>query len=306
MARLDATCVALRFSILTPTLDRCAMLREAMASVRAQNWPAVEHVIADGGSTDGTVDMLADAPDVRLIQGPDGGIYEGLNKAVAAAQGDVIGWLNSDDLYLPGTFAAAAAVFEAEPDVIAVCGGVSIEEGRAIERIYSPDLVADLSPGAVLIGPTLPNAWFFRRGVFDRVGVFSTDLRFAADSDFMQRFARLAPRIAAAPALFYRYRRHPGSATLRDYSAPHAVRLDMLNLALKWRDDPDGRVRNVARSLEGRCRTALTLTALARADVRAAAAHLIHAPTIARGIADYAARRLSLRLRRRRLGASSL
>jgi glycosyltransferase involved in cell wall biosynthesis len=295
--------VTLRFSILTPTLDRRAMLSEAIASVAEQSWPEVEHIVADGGSVDGTLEMIAGVPNVHVIAGPDRGIYDGLNKALSAARGDVVGWLNSDDLYAVGAFTAAAAVLAANPRAAAVCGGVQIESSGAVERIYAPQLVADLGPGALLIGPTLPNAWFFRRTAIEQVGSFATDLRYAADSDFMQRFAKLKLPIAAAPQLFYRYRRHAGSATLRDNNAREAVRVDMLRLAEKWLSDGNADVRAAAHALEGRCRATLAMRMLGRGDLASAASHLLHAPAIARGMTDYAARNLIPRLRRRRLGA---
>ncbi len=297
--------MALSFSILTPTFNRRALLADAVRSVSAQNWPEVEHLIADGGSDDGTLEMLATAERVHVLAGPDDGIYDALNKAVAAAHGEIIGWLNSDDLYAPGAFAAAASAFEANPDLAAVCGGVQIEASGKVERCYPPDCVVSLAPDALLIGPTLPNAWFFRKQVFEQVGLFSRNLRYAADSDFMQRFAKLSPSVAAVPALFYRYRRHEGSATLRDNTASEAVRADMLRLAEMWRDDRDAAVRAVARALEGRCRAALAIDAMRRGDLSAAIGHLARGGEIARGVLDYVARRTAPTLRRRRLGVRS-
>lgn len=290
----------LRFSILTPTLNRRAMLWEAIASVKAQGWAEVEHIVADGGSIDGTLEMLASASNVRVLPGPDGGIYEGMNKAVAAARGDVVGWLNSDDLYTPRAFAIVAAAFEARPEVSAVCGSAQVSCGGVAERVYTSECVADLSPGALLIGPTLPNAWFFRRSVFDAVGLFDTNLSFAADSDFMQRFAKAGLQRATTPALLYNYRRHAGSATL--HGAPEPVREDMLRLAEKWRNDDDPQVRIAARALEGRCRAMLALGALRKGRVGDAARQLSHAPCITGGIADYMMRRIVPILRRRRFG----
>lgn len=234
-----------------------------------------------------------------MLPGGDEGIYDGLNKAAAAAQGDIVGWLNSDDCYAPGAFAVVAEAFEHDPKLDAVCGGASIEaEGRA-ERIYDGALVADLSPSALLIGPTLPNAWFFRRKTVAATGGFSTDLRYAADSDFMMRFARLAPRCAYVDALVYRYRRHEGSATI-GYAASAALRRDMLALARLWSSDVQA--GPAARALEGRCRAALVYSAIWQGDFREAAIQALHYPKIAQGLADFIHRRLDPALRRRREG----
>ena len=100
--------MTLRFSIVVPTLDRREMLLSAIASIRAQNWPRVEIVVVDGGSTDGTVERVSMLSDVCLLRGPDRGVYDAFNKGIAAAAGDVIGILNSDDSYQPGSFTAVA------------------------------------------------------------------------------------------------------------------------------------------------------------------------------------------------------
>lgn len=291
--------MGLRFSILTPTLDRRALLAEALRSVAAQRWGAVQHIVADGGSSDGTLEWLAGQSGVQTLPGPDAGIYDGLNKAAAAAEGDIIGWLNSDDGYAPGAFAAVAGAFASDPSLAAVCGAARIESGGRAERVYAGRDIADLSPGALLIGPALPNAWFFRRDLFRTVGPFSTALRFAADGDFMMRFARLGARHGHVDDLVYRYRRHDGSATI-GAGASSALREDMLALALMWRGDSVA--GSVARALEGRCRAVLTLEALRRGRIGAAAAHAAHAPAMLSGVLDLARRRLDPALRRRREG----
>ena len=220
--------------ILTPTLNRRAMLGEALQSVAAQGWPKVQHIIADGGSSDGTLEWLA-GREALVLGGPDAGIYDGLNRAAGAADGDIIGWLNSDDQYAAGALAAAAAAFARDDGLAALCGAALIERAGRVERIYAGQDIADLSPGAVLIGPTLPNAWFFRRAAFMAAGPFSTALRFAADGDFMMRFGRLGLRHGHVDDLVYRYRRHEGSATISD-AASRALREDMLARAkLAWR-----------------------------------------------------------------------
>lgn len=291
--------MVLRFSILTPTLNRRALLGEALESVAAQRWPAVRHIVADGGSSDGTPEWLAGQSGVQVLPGPDAGIYDGLNKAAAAADGDIIGWLNSDDRYAPGAFSAVAAAFAADGSLAAVCGAARIESAGRVERVYAGREIADLSPGALLIGPTLPNAWFFRRDAFRAAGPFLTALRFAADGDFMMRFARLGARHAHVDDLLYCYRRHDGSATI-GAGASSALREDMLALALMWRED--AAAGEAARALEGRCRAALALEALRHGRLGEAAAHAARLPAMLSGVLDLAHRRLDPALRRRREG----
>ncbi len=123
--------MALRFSIITPTFNRRDMLAEALDSVARQDWPEIEHIVVDGGSTDGTLDLIAGHPELRLIGGPDQGVYDALNKGIAAATGDIVCFLNSDDMFEPGAFSAAAAGFANAPDCDSVCGAARLSRRSA-------------------------------------------------------------------------------------------------------------------------------------------------------------------------------
>ncbi|HRP12606.1 MAG TPA: hypothetical protein PLK37_16395, partial [Terricaulis sp.] len=145
-------------------------------------------------------------------------------------------------------------------------------------------------------------AWFFRREAFRAAGPFSTRLRFAADGDFMMRFARLSAPHGHVDDLVYCYRRHEGSATIAP-RASKALREDMLALAMMWRGDAEA--GPAARALEGRCRAALALEALRGGRIAEAAAHGAHAPAMLSGVWDLARRRLDPALRRRREGEAA-
>ena len=88
----------MRLSIITPTLNRAHFLEEAIESVRAQDFPDCEHLIVDGGSTDGTLEMLARHPHLRVVSEPDRGLYDALNKGLRLGSGEIVGLLNSDDI----------------------------------------------------------------------------------------------------------------------------------------------------------------------------------------------------------------
>src|SRR5688500_2854733 len=85
-------------SIVTPCLNAAATIEHTLESVRAQDHGHVEHIVVDGGSTDGTLDLLQRAPGIRFISEPDRGLSDAVNKGVAMATGDVVGWLNADDV----------------------------------------------------------------------------------------------------------------------------------------------------------------------------------------------------------------
>src|SRR4051794_1648619 len=104
--------VAVSFSIVTPCLNAEATIADTLASVRAQRYDALEHVVVDGGSTDGTLDILraAEGP-VLFISEPDRGLSDAMNKGITLARNDVVGWLNADDVYLRGALERVAAAF---------------------------------------------------------------------------------------------------------------------------------------------------------------------------------------------------
>src|SRR5688572_1037654 len=97
-------------SIVTPSLNQGRYLDEAIRSVQGQDYPRLEHVVVDGGSTDETLDVLRRHPHLRWVSEPDGGQSDAVNKGFRLARGEIFGWLNADDYYLPGAVAAAVAV----------------------------------------------------------------------------------------------------------------------------------------------------------------------------------------------------
>ena len=123
-------------SIVTPCLNAAATLPETLTSLRAQGYPKLEHVVVDGGSTDGTLELLERADGVRWVSEPDRGLSDAFNKGVRMATGDVVGWLNADDTYEPGALHAVGEAFAAHPDRVWVTGMCRIvdREGREIRK----------------------------------------------------------------------------------------------------------------------------------------------------------------------------
>jgi len=203
-------------TIITPSLNRASMIIAAVESVRLQDYVPVEHIIVDGGSTDGTLEKLANYPHLSLTRGPDQGIYDGLNKGLRAAQGEVIGFLNSDDFYAERVFGSVVELFE-KTSVDAVAGQASlfVEKKDHTKRVFRRTrLLTEQNLWRELTyGDPAFNSWFFHRRVFDKIGNFDIAYRFVADRDFLLRFAVSDLTCAPLEKVVYSYRSHDESMT---------------------------------------------------------------------------------------------
>jgi glycosyltransferase involved in cell wall biosynthesis len=180
----------LRFSIITAVRNRADTIASTMASVQGQSWGNVEHIVVDGGSTDGTLAVLEQYRSgiARLIGGPDAGAYDAMNKGLRHAMGDVVGFMHSDDEYAsPDVLATVAKAFE-DPAVGAVYGDlvyVSRRDPSHVVRYWRAGAYsrAKLARGWMPPHPTL----YVRRELYERFGGFDTRFRIAADYDYMLR-----------------------------------------------------------------------------------------------------------------------
>ncbi|MGO4706749.1 glycosyltransferase family 2 protein [Microvirga sp. 2MCAF38] len=257
----------MRFTIVTPTLNRCALLQQALDSVRVQGHVDVEHIVVDGGSTDGTLEMLTGRPEITVLRDRGLGLYDAINLGIDHASGDVLGLLNSDDLYAAGAFAAVERGLAAAPNADAVCGGAELFDETGILARYDDPRDLALDPHSALIGACIPNARFFRREIFDRVGLFSLDYPHIADRHFLARTLIAGIRTVPLDALVYCYRQHGGSLTFAEgVTEGEVLRTELLKLAreIAVRPDAPESLKYKARTLQGRC-----LMTLARARLLA-------------------------------------
>ncbi len=178
-------------SIVTPTMNRRELLKRTIDSVRGQTFADYEHIVVDGGSTDGTPEMLAaleDSYPMRWISEPDSGMYNAVNKGFAMASGEILAYLNSDDLYFPWTLEVVARALRQQPSADLVYGDVlSIDDDSGVRRMYwQPPFHADTVRRT---GFMAQPAVFWRRRVHDVLGGFDESLRYVADCDFWMRAA---------------------------------------------------------------------------------------------------------------------
>ena len=177
-------------SIVTPCFNRVWAVQACIASVRSQVGVDYEHIIVDGGSTDGTIEVLrAEAASdgrVRFVSQPDDGMYDAVNRGLRMASGDVLAYLNTDDFYLAGTFSRVADLFARSPTVSMVYGhwmswypATGFLELLPVNRYTS----TDIATYALLPQPSV----FFRRSVFEALDGFDLSYKLVADNEFFSR-----------------------------------------------------------------------------------------------------------------------
>jgi len=176
--------------VVTVCLNAAGTIAAAVQSVADQDWPAVEHVVVDGGSTDGTLQVIERFRPrlAQVLVGPDRGIYDAMNKGLAVATGDVICFLNADDAYVDAGVLRLVAGRMAQQRLDAVFGDVAFFHARAPQRVVRRYRSGRFSPRALAYGwmPAHP-ALFVRRAVFERHGPFRADYRIAGDFEFIAR-----------------------------------------------------------------------------------------------------------------------
>lgn len=184
-------------AVVTPSYNTGRYIGDAVRSVLAQDYPGVDYVVMDGGSTDGTVDILRSfGTRLRWVSQKDKGQSDAINRGFARTRGEVLGWLNSDDTYAPGAFRAVAEVFAARPDVDIVYGDATYTDhaGRHIARcvhVEPFDRERLFNYSDFIVQP----AAFFRRRIFEQVGGVDVSIHWAMDYDLWLRMVAAGAKV---------------------------------------------------------------------------------------------------------------
>lgn len=221
----------LSISLVTPSFNQAAFLPAALDSVLAQNYPNLEYIVVDGGSNDGSRDVVA-ARAGRLAwwcSEPDGGLYDALNKGFSHARGEIMGWLNSDDLQFPSTLRAVGEIFARFPEVewlASLAPSTWSSDGNCLGVSH----IEGFSRAAFLEGAYLPGAarhhgWipqetvFWRRSLWEKTGAhLDSSLKFAGDFELWARFFERAELFGTpAPLAGFRTHRAQKSRSMETY-----------------------------------------------------------------------------------------
>jgi glycosyltransferase involved in cell wall biosynthesis len=214
-------------TIVTPSLNSGRFIEQAIQSVLRQDYPRIEYLVVDGGSTDETFSILARHKErVRFISVNDSGIADAINRGFAMTEGSILAWLSADDYYLPGAIAAAVESLEADPEAGAVYG----------EALWVDEACNSLKPYPT-VRPYDPAMWsrecavcqpacFFRRSVFEAVGGLDISLKTVFDYDLWIRMAR-SYRFISIPMCVVASRMHVENLSLsrRDLVFQESIQL---------------------------------------------------------------------------------
>lgn len=209
-------------SVITPVLNGERFVSGCLENVLAQGCADVEHLIVDGGSTDGTeaivLEQSAKHTSIRWIQEQGANQSRALNLGVSQSKGLVLGVLNVDDYYAPGALPRVLELFAALPSPTLLVGNCNVWEGDSLSFVNRP---AELRFEKLLLGPEFypfpfnPAGYFYDKSLHERVGLYDTSDDYSMDLDFLLRAVRTA-NVVYVDEIWGNFRMHPDAKTTRD------------------------------------------------------------------------------------------
>ncbi len=198
-------------SVVTPTFNMADRLPRCVASVASQSYARIEHVVVDGGSLDGTKEYLASQPHLRWVSEPDNGQSDALNKGFAMADGDILTWLNADDVLLPGAVEAVVEALRSHPGSGWAYGDLEVRRGAEKWVSKSPPQLSTSSfcRGNVISQP----GTFFTAAALQQAGGIDEDFHLTMDFELWLRFTEAEIGAVYLPVPLATFEVHGGSKT---------------------------------------------------------------------------------------------
>lgn len=179
----------MKVSIITVSLNAAKSIADTLSSVAAQSHYDIEHIVIDGGSSDGTQEVVQQFPHVKkFVSEKDNGLYDAMNKGLALATGEIVAILNADDFYMhTGIVAKIVNCFD-QYDVEAVYGDL-VYVNANFDKVVRNWKAGSYKVSKFYQGWMVPHPTFFvKRNIYERLGYFNTSLKYAADYELMLRF----------------------------------------------------------------------------------------------------------------------
>ena len=232
-------------SLITPSYNQGAFLEQTIQSVLAQDYPNLEYILMDGGSSDNSVEIIQRYAS-RLSyweSQPDRGQAHAINKGLQRSHGSILGWLNSDDLLMmPDTVSRAVQVFQAEPDIAVVYGRLERINAQG-EPVPTPLLPKDRVEFSreFAVGECVVNqpGSFWQRPIMEQVGWLDESLHYNLDYEYWMRMLLAGARFRRLPQVVARFRLSSGSKTVGQTAAMATEQLTVLEQFLAHPDLPD-------------------------------------------------------------------
>lgn len=202
-------------TVITPSWNSTAFLEQTILSVINQTYEKIEYIVIDGGSTDGTLEIIRKYENAidYWVSEPDDGMYQAINKGMSRASGEIVAYLNSDDLYYPDTISKVVDFFADNPSADLVYGNLDFIDEKGVRRftLIYPEFSWKRFVGAncSMIGQP---AAFWRRSLLEKVGLFDESMKMAADFDFFIRAGR-SGKLMYTPDVLAAFRTHSASLT---------------------------------------------------------------------------------------------
>lgn len=227
-----------KISIVTPSFGQGRFIRQTIDSVLDQKYPNLEYWVIDGGSKDETVEILKSyGKKLNWISEPDKGQTDALNKGLKRVSGDILAYINSDDVYLPGTFEKVSQLFAENPQSLWLTGEYRVVDENNLPRegvitIYKSvqrwlmSCAAFLQP--VILGvnnPIIQPSTFWRRELQEKIGLFSVDRRYTMDYEYWLKALKQSP-VLIVPHIFSAFRVHSQSKGGSAYSQQMSEQLE--------------------------------------------------------------------------------